>query len=643
MNLGTTIREYDAPALMQFACGFDSLSGEVKGTAVTGMPGPTGGGRQVIFSLFKVESIEDFLSVLEISASASVQAGFGRGGAKAKYARTLKTNRYSLYIAAVVTVRSGTRQLQNPALEPSAAQLLTTEEGREQFRTMYGDEYLAGVTVGGEFIGFIEIRTSNRTEQEEISASVSGSDAIGANRGSASFSSFIQQISARSQLRVSSFQNGGNEPNPVATPDALIEKALAFPATVAEDSDYSYLATFQTYDILPRPAGANPIDVQNRKDWLEKLGLYRLRYQRVTDSIEYVLDNPQQFKSFNSAALSAKRNELNGVINDLMNKASQCFNDYSQCGVPVDLPDPVVELPERLTKEESGAIELAKQATAKAQGHALAAKGHAARVIEISQTVKPSPMGKSLADEAKLEAQNAKAAAQLAQNAADAAIVAVDVSPLAGEYAALAKSAAQQANQASQLAQDRSAAIYKVGYAPYWKIPTVIRPTFRTGNYFGDGGPTSATWSFRRIVWGNVQQYSDTHGNQSTWIALDQLAVDPRGGEMELLPLCDNPVESENSNGTVHNKYCVFKNTDVERFQFWTSKYDSINADIGDYYHVIVENQADLIWGTVDEIRVKLRSKTSGLETIVTLMIYNSQSAVGVPVPHVTGQFDIVE
>jgi hypothetical protein len=66
------------------------------------MPGELVGGEVTEFSLFKVETIEDFLSTLEISASATVQAGYGKGGAKARYFRKVKTHDYALYIAAVV-------------------------------------------------------------------------------------------------------------------------------------------------------------------------------------------------------------------------------------------------------------------------------------------------------------------------------------------------------------------------------------------------------------------------------------------------------------------------------------------------------------------------------------------------------------
>src|SRR5262245_41646391 len=152
--MSITKREFQPDALMQFACGFDALAGEVRSSAVMGMvPNNFSGGTQTSFSLFKIEKIEDFLESLEISASVSIQASFGKGGAKAKFSKQIKIHDYSLYIAVVVNVDKGTKILQSPVLIPAAAKLL--KDDREKFRKSYGDEFLAAVTSGGEFVAVL--------------------------------------------------------------------------------------------------------------------------------------------------------------------------------------------------------------------------------------------------------------------------------------------------------------------------------------------------------------------------------------------------------------------------------------------------------------------------------------------------------
>lgn len=448
--MAITKRDYDAASLMQFACGFDSLSGDVKGTAVSGIPGGPSGGTETIFSLYKVEEIDDFLKNLEVSASASIQAGWGKGGAKAKFASKLKIHEYSVYIAATVTVSKGTRILQSPKLDDAAAQMLTTPEGQVTFRKMYGDEFLAGVTSGGEFIALLEIRTKSRDEQQEASASVSGSDAVGANTGSGSFSSFIQSIKSKYELSVHSLQRGGSDPNAVVTPETLIEKATVFPGTVTGDHVFDYVASFQTYDVLPRPEGASIIDIQNQKDVMEALGVYRGRYQRAIDSIDYVLDNHEQFATFDSMVLVAKRNELLGDINKLMATAAACHQDYTQCALPVDLADPVFQLPVRLGKTDLEAIAAAKTAAVEALGHAVACKGHVTRLLQISQNEQPGLSGTELINKANTELANAKTAAALTHDAANVAITAGVTSIMANEYIKAAQAAATQADEAVQ-------------------------------------------------------------------------------------------------------------------------------------------------------------------------------------------------
>jgi hypothetical protein len=79
--MGQTIREFDASHLMHPKCGFDSLSGAV--LIVDGVTGemadaPTGGVTTISF-IKVAETVEDFIKLLNISTSASVQVEFGMG------------------------------------------------------------------------------------------------------------------------------------------------------------------------------------------------------------------------------------------------------------------------------------------------------------------------------------------------------------------------------------------------------------------------------------------------------------------------------------------------------------------------------------------------------------------------------------
>ena len=153
---------------MRIRCG---CSGEVLGMAVSGDPGnpdDPSGGVQTTTYIKTVETVDDFVKYLNLSASASIQADFGRGGARAAWAETLSVHDYSVYVVVYITVNTGTKIPPEPRLHPNAGQLLVQD--KDAFRKQYGDEYLAGVTQGGEFIGFLEIRTKDQTDQQQISA-----------------------------------------------------------------------------------------------------------------------------------------------------------------------------------------------------------------------------------------------------------------------------------------------------------------------------------------------------------------------------------------------------------------------------------------------------------------------------------------
>ncbi|WP_435011937.1 hypothetical protein P12x_006171 (plasmid) [Tundrisphaera lichenicola] len=144
----------------------------------------------------------------------------------------MKIHDYSLYIAAVVTVKAGTTILQSPKLRGDANRLLTSAAGPDAFRKLYGDVFLAGVTLGGELILFMEIQYHNRSDFESINASIKASDILGINQGSASFQSSLQKITSSYSITIKHFQRGGSDADTPLTPENLASKASTFANTV---------------------------------------------------------------------------------------------------------------------------------------------------------------------------------------------------------------------------------------------------------------------------------------------------------------------------------------------------------------------------------------------------------------------------
>ena len=132
----------------------------------------------------------------------------------------------------------------------------------------------------------------------------------------------MSKITKNYQFKLHTFQRGGSDPDVVLTPEKVIDKAAGFPSTVDDSHAYDYLATFQSYDVLPRPASANPIEIENQKEVIERLGLARLQYLKALDNIDYVLSNHDEFVTFNLADLNTQANALKDSINKITKAAS---------------------------------------------------------------------------------------------------------------------------------------------------------------------------------------------------------------------------------------------------------------------------------------------------------------------------------
>ncbi len=270
----------------------------------------------------------------------------------------------------------------------------------------------------------------------------------------------------------------------------LLQKAAGFAATVTGVNVFDYVAVFESYDILTPPMTPNPIDVQNQQDALEQLGLYRMRYMKVRDSIQYALDNPSEFAQFDSSALTAKLNEINDFLNKLKDAASSCFADLTKCQFPTFLVNPVVALPQRLAADVQTAIAAAQNSMTQAKQAEAACKTHSDRVIQISQTIQVGPGAKALADEAAIQAADAAAAATQAQSAAAAAIASGAAYPAAASYVAAATASGQAASAASNQAQSLIPEIHRKGYSPYLEGAQhdLVGPIKRCRAYLEDRG-----------------------------------------------------------------------------------------------------------------------------------------------------------
>ncbi len=346
------IREFED--IMAFGAGFDAVSGDVKGDCVLRTePESTtvGQGQDVSFFLELITDSVQLAKRLEVSASASLKVGLGGGSAKAKFVADQKINSYSAFLLVHVVVKNPTKRIRDVRLADSARELLATGK-REGFRRRCGDEFLVGITTGGEFLGMIEIESRDETDKKDISAKVRASGLTW--KASAEFHSAVERITAQRNTKVTVFRKGTQESIPIELKD-MIDQAKDFPKLVAGANAYAYSASFQSYEVLDLPPTANPIDIKAQAYVVERMAAEHMRYQNMLNNIEYVLDHPEQFEQLDRAALSTKANELRGALNRIIESASKCFDNYQLCQLPTDLPDLGV-LPQRKSQPRNGLL-----------------------------------------------------------------------------------------------------------------------------------------------------------------------------------------------------------------------------------------------------------------------------------------------
>src|SRR4051812_42786409 len=135
-------REFDGQAGMDYGVGYDAVAGTVRGDCVirSNPEAPSGAsGQEIVFSLRQVENTQEFLEVLQVSASGSMRAALGRGSFKAKFASEQRINAYSIYLLVAVRVTNPARRMRDIHLTENARSLLATQ-GPEAFRNRCGDE-----------------------------------------------------------------------------------------------------------------------------------------------------------------------------------------------------------------------------------------------------------------------------------------------------------------------------------------------------------------------------------------------------------------------------------------------------------------------------------------------------------------------
>jgi hypothetical protein len=344
-----TIREFEDS--MDYGVGYDSLSGVVRGYCVQRTPAEElegGKGQTVFFRHYLVKSSSELAKHLELSASASINAKwFSEASAKARFLTVSKINQYSVYLLVQVVV-TNSRQLMRDVNLTTDARNLLEKRGELAFRERSGDEFVVGFITGGEYLALLEVESKTEEQKREISALINAKAQmwnIGDTK--AEFKKSMSELESRYSVNIKVYQAGGRGNKIPATVEEMVERAVNFPQLVQGNDAKPYQAIFSDYKTLDLPEQANLIDITHQKDVLINLWKWRLKYLETLSNIEYILQNSQQFEAFSYEHLDAKANEIRNLIDEITQSASNCASNITACKLPVNLIEPMVQLPQR--------------------------------------------------------------------------------------------------------------------------------------------------------------------------------------------------------------------------------------------------------------------------------------------------------
>jgi hypothetical protein len=327
-------RDRDFADFMDFGLGIDDVNGNIRGLAVTGSDkGQVGTGQNVKFICKKTESLEELHQGIGVSVEGSGYYGLFGGSDKFKMAQDASFKSYSVFLFVDIIVQNPSKHLIGEQLAPTPSALLSAGNF-DRFRQEFGDFYIKGIKMGGEYCAIVEIETTDSSDQTNISNKLETAGFFGAGGAdlATTFSSEFAKVTVDRTLSVNSVQIGGAGAGAkqAVDPGEVIAKAQNFPSQVLSDP-VAYQVELQDYTALDIPAPPNAIDMQNAKDVLQKFATDRDTLVQFLNDIGFIKQHPEQFENFDNNALDALEQGIASTLNQITKAASQCLNDVRQC------------------------------------------------------------------------------------------------------------------------------------------------------------------------------------------------------------------------------------------------------------------------------------------------------------------------
>jgi hypothetical protein len=303
----------------EIGMGFNSESGLAVGTALEGFTVSEDQSAIVSSSVTIVTSHEELMSSLNMSFAAQGRYGFFSGADKAHFSDSTNFNSTSTFLVARCIVQNLMKRGRDFRVKAHAQALL--DSSRDEFKMAFGDSFVRGLQIGGEFYSVIRITSVSTTTQSSLAAilQAEAKGLLASGSFKAAFETANKETSTRSESKVITFQMGGSGPtiSPVSEISDVIARLKSFP-TIVVAAPAAYETEVAPYNTLPLPL---PTPVEREDFLLAMLDARekKLRYIQTQNDLEFALGNPVFFEGLPSNdLLSAASNVYTKLINAVM-------------------------------------------------------------------------------------------------------------------------------------------------------------------------------------------------------------------------------------------------------------------------------------------------------------------------------------
>ena len=205
--------------------GYDSFSGKSRATAVAGEYQNTGG--QIRCDYTTCTSTESLLKALNVSSDVAANFGAVNVEAKAEYVNRLEITETTVVVAVYSNVILGTRKFTTVGLAPDIVP--PDPDTLNDFFHAYGDSWVSGLTLGGEYIASYVFYSQSVEEQNRVVAALKVKGVGASGQVTVGAQTAVEEVAKKETVRTTFKQQVFGFTNlALPKPDELVNFALGF-------------------------------------------------------------------------------------------------------------------------------------------------------------------------------------------------------------------------------------------------------------------------------------------------------------------------------------------------------------------------------------------------------------------------------